>query len=186
MAGRRSRACRASATSAAGSQSAMSLAQLSAWCRDRFGAARGLVRPGEPRRFDVPWIVLDAGLAASGRGAGRREPRIDAILEEIAAPRRGASRLAVAVLSRPECRAAAARSALSVVIPARDEEGCIASTVEHLHRELRLHSRPARDRRRRRRQHRRRRGTLLQRLASVDARAACRSGTTGRTGSAAP
>jgi dolichol-phosphate mannosyltransferase len=28
---------------------------------------------------------------------------------------------------------------LSVVIPARDEEGCIASTVEHLHRELRAH-----------------------------------------------
>jgi dolichol-phosphate mannosyltransferase len=31
---------------------------------------------------------------------------------------------------------------LSVVIPARDEEGCIASTVEHLHLELRLHSVP--------------------------------------------
>lgn len=31
---------------------------------------------------------------------------------------------------------------LSVVIPARDEEGCIASTVEHLHVELRLHEIP--------------------------------------------
>ncbi len=31
---------------------------------------------------------------------------------------------------------------LSVVIPARDEEGCIASTVEHLHLELRLHKIP--------------------------------------------
>lgn len=31
---------------------------------------------------------------------------------------------------------------LSIVIPARDEEGCIASTVEHLHVELRLHSVP--------------------------------------------
>src|SRR5262245_8003399 len=31
---------------------------------------------------------------------------------------------------------------LSVVIPARDEEGCIASTVEHLHLELRLHTIP--------------------------------------------
>jgi dolichol-phosphate mannosyltransferase len=30
-------------------------------------------------------------------------------------------------------------SLLSVVIPARDEEGCICSTVEHLHVELRLH-----------------------------------------------
>ena len=28
------------------------------------------------------------------------------------------------------------------MIPARDEEGCIASTVEHLHVELRLHSVP--------------------------------------------
>src|SRR3569833_3636220 len=31
---------------------------------------------------------------------------------------------------------------LSIVIPARDEEGCIASTVEHLHVELRLHNIP--------------------------------------------
>ena len=31
---------------------------------------------------------------------------------------------------------------LSVVIPARDEESCIASTVEHLHVELRLHNVP--------------------------------------------
>ena len=31
---------------------------------------------------------------------------------------------------------------LSIVIPARDEEGCIASTVEHLHLELALHQVP--------------------------------------------
>src|SRR3954463_8833396 len=31
---------------------------------------------------------------------------------------------------------------LSIVIPARDEEGCIASTVEHLHIELRLRDEP--------------------------------------------
>jgi dolichol-phosphate mannosyltransferase len=31
---------------------------------------------------------------------------------------------------------------LSVVVPARDEEACIASTVEHLHVELRLHNVP--------------------------------------------
>ena len=31
---------------------------------------------------------------------------------------------------------------LSVIIPARDEEKCIASTVEHLHVELRLHNVP--------------------------------------------
>jgi dolichol-phosphate mannosyltransferase len=33
-------------------------------------------------------------------------------------------------------------SLLSVVIPARDEQECIASTVEHLHVELRLHNVP--------------------------------------------
>jgi dolichol-phosphate mannosyltransferase len=31
---------------------------------------------------------------------------------------------------------------LSVVIPARNEEGCIASTIEHLHLELKLHAVP--------------------------------------------
>src|SRR5262245_78475 len=31
---------------------------------------------------------------------------------------------------------------LSIVIPARNEEGCIAATVEHLHLELNLHSIP--------------------------------------------
>ena len=38
--------------------------------------------------------------------------------------------------------AAAVLQRLSIVIPARDEEGCIASTVEHLHVELRLHNVP--------------------------------------------
>ena len=31
---------------------------------------------------------------------------------------------------------------LSIIIPARDEEGCVAATVEHLHLELRLHHVP--------------------------------------------
>lgn len=35
-----------------------------------------------------------------------------------------------------------AQGLLSIVIPARDEEGCIASTVEHLHLELRLNNIP--------------------------------------------
>ena len=38
----------------------------------------------------------------------------------------------------PASPAASDLKLLSVVIPARDEEGCIASTVEHLHLELRL------------------------------------------------
>jgi dolichol-phosphate mannosyltransferase len=33
-------------------------------------------------------------------------------------------------------------SLLSIVLPARDEEGCICSTVEHLHVELRIHNIP--------------------------------------------
>lgn len=42
----------------------------------------------------------------------------------------------------PESRPELSLTLLSVVIPARDEEGCIQSTVEHLHLELRLHSVP--------------------------------------------
>ncbi len=42
---------------------------------------------------------------------------------------------------------------LSVVIPARNEEGCIRATVEHLDLELRLNHDPARNHRRGRRQH---------------------------------
>ncbi len=38
--------------------------------------------------------------------------------------------------------AAVSLKLLSVVIPARDEEGCIAATVEHLHLELRLQNIP--------------------------------------------
>jgi dolichol-phosphate mannosyltransferase len=36
-------------------------------------------------------------------------------------------------------RAASRLARLTIVIPARDEEACIAATVEHLHAELRLH-----------------------------------------------
>jgi dolichol-phosphate mannosyltransferase len=43
--------------------------------------------------------------------------------------------------SRPEKNAESVRL-LSVVIPARDEEGCIGSTVEHLHLELELQGVP--------------------------------------------
>jgi dolichol-phosphate mannosyltransferase len=42
----------------------------------------------------------------------------------------------------PETNPARALKLLSVVIPARDEEGCIASTIEHLHLELSLRSVP--------------------------------------------
>ena len=42
----------------------------------------------------------------------------------------------------PEAKLARPLSLLSVVIPARDEEGCIASTIEHLHLELSLRGVP--------------------------------------------
>jgi dolichol-phosphate mannosyltransferase len=42
----------------------------------------------------------------------------------------------------PESKPARPLALLSVVIPARDEEGCIASTIEHLHLELSLHGVP--------------------------------------------
>ncbi len=42
----------------------------------------------------------------------------------------------------PDPRSAAPLRLLSIVIPARDEEGCIAATVEHLHLELKLNQIP--------------------------------------------
>ena len=42
----------------------------------------------------------------------------------------------------PSAPSAPALRLLSIVLPARDEEGCICSTVEHLHVELRLHNIP--------------------------------------------
>ena len=42
----------------------------------------------------------------------------------------------------PETKPARPLSLLSVVIPARDEESCIASTIEHLHLELSLRGVP--------------------------------------------
>jgi CDP-paratose 2-epimerase len=50
-----------------GADNALSLAQLSAWCRDRFGD-RPVARDTAPRRWDVPWVVMNAGLASSTFG----------------------------------------------------------------------------------------------------------------------
>ncbi len=44
---------------AGGTANSMSLAQLSTWCRDRFGPHQVTSDP-RPRPFDVPWMVLDA------------------------------------------------------------------------------------------------------------------------------
>jgi CDP-paratose 2-epimerase len=40
----------------------MSLHELDAWCRDRFGKHAVASQP-ENRPFDVPWLVLDSGVA---------------------------------------------------------------------------------------------------------------------------
>jgi CDP-paratose 2-epimerase len=46
-----------------GLQSAVSLRELSAWCHDRFGP-HSVESDSSERRFDLPWVVLDYGLAA--------------------------------------------------------------------------------------------------------------------------
>lgn len=65
-----------------GRSSAISLHQLSEWCRARFGDHEVGTDP-ETRPFDLPWVVLDAGLAA-GRWDWQPTRRTDQILEEIA------------------------------------------------------------------------------------------------------
>ena len=47
---------------AGGAANASSLAQLSGWCQTRFGQ-RDVASQREPRPYDLPWVVLDAGRA---------------------------------------------------------------------------------------------------------------------------
>lgn len=65
-----------------GSANAMSLAQLSEWCSQRFGAY-DIGNDPAPRRFDLPWVVMDCALA---RDAWDWQPvtPLKSILEEIA------------------------------------------------------------------------------------------------------
>ena len=65
-----------------GAASAMSLKQLSDWCAARFGPHH-VVQDGTPRRFDIPWIVLDHAKASRIWGWQPATPTT-AILEEIA------------------------------------------------------------------------------------------------------
>lgn len=50
-----------------GLASAKSLAQLSAWCRERWGE-RNVVADHQPRPYDLPWVVLDHSLATATWG----------------------------------------------------------------------------------------------------------------------
>lgn len=61
---------------------AMSLAELSGWCRARFGDHTVLGEP-EMRRFDIPWLVMDSALAGKIWGWQPETP-LAAILDEIA------------------------------------------------------------------------------------------------------
>ncbi|MHA3771579.1 NAD-dependent epimerase/dehydratase family protein [Verrucomicrobiota bacterium sgz303538] len=65
-----------------GKDSAMSLQQLSRWCEARFGPRPVGTQP-EPRRYDLPWIVLDSHRAQE-HWNWRPETSVHAILDEIA------------------------------------------------------------------------------------------------------
>lgn len=65
-----------------GADQTMSLAELSAWCRDRYGDHQVSGNP-EIRRFDIPWIVMDASLAKETWG-WKPQTGLEQILSEIA------------------------------------------------------------------------------------------------------
>jgi CDP-paratose 2-epimerase len=64
-----------------GQASAMSLAQLSRWCRERMGE-HAVQADTTERPFDVPWLVLDSSMARSGWDWKPRRSTAE-ILEEI-------------------------------------------------------------------------------------------------------
>jgi len=65
-----------------GVESAMSLAQLSAWCSERLGSHQ-VSADTNPRPFDIPWMVLDSSAVKEAWGWTPSTSR-NAILEEIA------------------------------------------------------------------------------------------------------
>ncbi len=69
-------------TAGGGPANAMSLAQLTAWCDERFGRHAPAVDP-VPRLYDIPWVAMDNS-AAAGDFRWRIETPLPAILEEIA------------------------------------------------------------------------------------------------------
>jgi CDP-paratose 2-epimerase len=63
-------------------ESAMSLAQLSAWCTERLGSHQ-VTADTHPRPFDIPWMVLDSS-AVSEAWEWKAQTQMSTILEEIA------------------------------------------------------------------------------------------------------
>ena len=66
-----------------GESNAMSLAQLSRWCATRLGEHH-VRADGTPRRWDVPWVVMDGRRALDVLG-WRPSRTLESILDEIAA-----------------------------------------------------------------------------------------------------
>jgi len=69
-------------TAGGGPGNSMSLAQLTAWCDDRFGQHVPSVDP-QPRKYDVPWVAMDNTSAIADFGWAI-ETSLPTILEEIA------------------------------------------------------------------------------------------------------
>jgi len=65
-----------------GRANSMSLAQLNAWCDERFGSHTPIA-DGSERPYDVPWLILDAGKARPETGWSPQISLLQ-ILEEIA------------------------------------------------------------------------------------------------------
>lgn len=65
-----------------GAENSSSLAQLSAWCSERFGTREVAAAP-DPRPFDIPWMVMDARRVKEKFG-WQPELSLPQILEEIA------------------------------------------------------------------------------------------------------
>jgi CDP-paratose 2-epimerase len=65
-----------------GQQNSMSLAQLTAWCDQRFGPHRPLADSSE-RPYDVAWLILDSSKALTETG-WKPQISLNQILEEIA------------------------------------------------------------------------------------------------------
>ncbi len=69
-------------TAGGGPTNAISLAQLTAWCDQRFGLHKPAIDP-EPRMYDIPWVAMDNTSAAKDFG-WRLEMPLPAILDGIA------------------------------------------------------------------------------------------------------
>jgi len=69
-------------TAGGGPANAMSLAQLTAWCDDKFGCHAPAIDL-QPRPFDIPWMAMDNGEASRDFSWSIRTP-LRSILEEIA------------------------------------------------------------------------------------------------------